>query len=115
MTDPIAHLDWQQIRCQCEQHSDGCKSNCPNPATVQVQFHALDHCNTHSCDPDVDENGNYLFLLCLGCLATLTYAVNRHLQTIHDTGQTYCLTCGQPAVTWHHIIRKTQPIEAPHA
>jgi hypothetical protein len=81
---------------------------------VHIEFHALDHCgNTH--DPDINEAGNYVFLLCQTCLAVLRTAVDRRLTRIHQGGRNTCLTCQAPARSISDIIRGTRPIEVPHA
>lgn len=94
----IEHLDFKTIRCQCEQH--GCEQKCPNDAVVQVEFHALDHCRTRN--DEINQFGNYTFLLCLKCLSDLTIVVAQHLAQLALAGRPICATCAAPA-------RETRP------
>lgn len=92
----IAHLDFHEVRCQCQQF--GCQGKCPEPATVQVKFHALDHCDgSQDTDAELDADGNYTFLLCLACLGSLMIHVARHLAQLNAYGLYTCQTCGAPA------------------
>ncbi|MCV7358504.1 hypothetical protein [Mycolicibacterium fluoranthenivorans] len=91
----IAHLDWKTVRCQCEMH--GCDKDCKSNAAVQVEFHALDHCNTQAADTKINHFGNYTFLLCLKCLSDLTIVVAQHLVRLNMIGRYTCGTCGAPA------------------
>jgi hypothetical protein len=91
----IKHLDFTEIRCQCEQFA--CRGKCPNPATLQVEFHALDHCNTQPTDPDINPFGNYTFLLCANCLKSLAASVAPEVAALNHFGPYTCGTCGAPA------------------
>lgn len=99
----IAHLDFTEVHCQCEQL--GCEGKCPNPATVHVEFHAIDHCNVNP-EEGINIAGNYTFLLCVKCLAGLASAADRHVKRLNRYGRGVCLTCGAPmAAAQPDVIR----------
>lgn len=108
--DAIAHLDWTSIRCQCEQR--GCDKKCRRTATSRVEFHALDHCNRKlDAEHEINEFGNYTFLLCPECLADLQMAVARELAQFNAFGPYTCGTCGAPATSVRpDLIREVTPL-----
>lgn len=95
----LERLDFTEIACQCEQHL--CRGKCPRPATLRITFHALDHCD-NKADPDINEYGNYTFLLCLHCLKALSVVVAQHIAALNLIGRPQCQTCGAP-------VHSTQP------
>lgn len=106
----IAHLDFSEIRCQCQQY--GCQGKCPKNAELRVKFHALDQCDgKKDTEQELDEDGNHTFLLCVPCLKSLMVHVARHIASLNAYGTYTCQTCGAPAVsTKPDIIREATPL-----
>lgn len=106
--DVLAQLDWKtsEIRCQCEQahHTNGCR----NPATQQVEFHALDHCNdtAETQQGELNPFGNYVFLLCDPCLHDLAHTVMQHVHRLNAFSRPVCMTCGAPVVELKDVFRE---------
>lgn len=105
----LKQLDFSEVRCQCE-HGD-CQGKCPRSAEVSVRFHALDHCNKHTTDPDLSTDGNYTFLLCLPCLHKLELVTEYQLKRLNHFGRPHCQSCGAPATaTRPDVIREVTPL-----
>lgn len=111
-TDVLAHLDWQTLGCQCDQHICTSRGGCTNPATMQIEFHALDHCNTPiTRDGDtLNPYGNYVYILCRTCFEDLEQAAYLHIRNLNQWGRKTCLTCGAPACKTADVIREVKTL-----
>lgn len=108
--DAIKHLDFTEIRCQCQLYA--CKGKCTAPATVQVKFHALDHCDgKKDAEHELDADGNYTFVLCRPCLRSLAASTYGPIARLNMIGPYTCGTCGAPAKSVEpDLIREVTPL-----
>jgi hypothetical protein len=67
-----------------------------------VHRHAVDECN----HPQADPFGNFVDILCIGCVRTVKADIVRQVDRYASFPGAYCLTCGGPLDKLSHIMRK---------
>ena len=101
----IGHLDWPV--CQCEMES--CGGQCANEATLNTEFHAIDHCNAADGDP-LNQDGNRQLALCVPCYETLRQIIASHVIALGRFGRPHCIGCGAPVRCVKDVIRKADQL-----
>lgn len=99
--DAIKHLDFHEIRCQCEQHLHAC----PNRASHMVRIH-----NLHNCNEPGLQYGNRVELRCYECVLRLIAEVSYRLDKLCRFGIVECASCGSPMVTVGDVVRSWEEL-----